>query len=176
MRNGKLHVITGDGKGKTSAGMGMVLRMAGHGKASLVVQFLKDGTSGELQALEHIPECVVMGIAPMRGFYRDMSEEEKNEIREAYHLGALEVQRVCREKRPDFLLLDELAPALALGCVSREDAEGMIDAQLGSGGEAAATGRSAPQWLLDRADYLTECRCLRHPYAAGVDAREGVEW
>ena len=172
---GKLHVLTGDGKGKTSAGMGMVLRMAGYGKRVLVIQLMKNGTSGELRALDHLPEAVVLDVFPLQGFLWDMDADEKAELVERYHRSVQTVIDVCREKLPALVLLDELAPALAMGCISREDGENMINAALECG-EAVVTGRSAPQWLVDRADYLTECRCLRHPYAAGLDAREGIEW
>jgi len=78
-----IHIYTGDGKGKTSAAMGLALRMAGHGKRVLLAQFLKDGSSGELRALEKLPELHCLRMEEHFGFFWTLSDAEKEKEKAA---------------------------------------------------------------------------------------------
>ena len=143
---GKLHVYTGDGKGKTTAAMGLALRSLGHGRRVLIAQFLKDGRSGELAALKTFERATVYPAKPISGFVFALT------------------------------VLDELNVALACGMVTRENAERLIDAALAFG-DVVSTGRNAPEWLRERADYVSEIVARKHPFQTEkLAAREGIEY
>lgn len=172
----KLHAYTGDGKGKTTAAMGLALRSLGHGNRVLVGQFMKDGCSGELLALLRLPSALVCPCEPVRGFVCEQSEEQKRETaRQQTAYIRLLIDKIAQH-RPQTIVLDELGVALHLRMVERGDAERLLDAALASG-ETVVTGRTMPEWLLDRADYISRIEAQRHPYATqGLPARKGVEW
>lgn len=171
----KLHVYTGPGKGKTTAAMGLALRSLGHGNAVLVAQFMKRANSGELAALRKLNACVLTA-PPIAGFTFRMDAE--TQVKTAAEQTALipEILRKIAEIAPKTIVLDELGIALTTGMVAREDAEKLIDAALASG-ETAVTGRNVPDWLLERADYVSRIQADKHPYATEkLPARKGVEW
>lgn len=171
----KLHVYTGPGKGKTTAAMGLALRSLGHGNAVLVAQFMKRANSGELAALRKLNACVLTA-PPISGFTFRMDTE--TQVKTAAEQTALipEILRKIAEIAPKTIILDELGIALTTGMVAREDAEKLIDAALISG-ETAVTGRNVPDWLLERADYVSRIQADKHPYATEkLPARKGVEW
>lgn len=171
----KLHVYTGPGKGKTTAAMGLALRSLGHGNAALVAQFMKRANSGELAALRKLNACVLTA-PPISGFTFRMDAE--TQVKTAAEQTALipEILRKIAEIAPKTIVLDELGIALTTGMVAREDAEKLIDVALISG-ETAVTGRNVPDWLLERADYVSRIQADKHPYATEkLPARKGVEW
>lgn len=171
----KLHVYTGPGKGKTTAAMGLALRSLGHGNPVLVAQFMKRANSGELAALKRLNACVLTA-PPISGFTFRMDAE--TQLKTAAEQTALipEILRKIAEMAPKTVILDELGIALVTGMVTREDAETLIAAALQSG-ETAVTGRSVPDWLLEKADYVSRIQADKHPYATEkLPARKGVEW
>lgn len=176
MKKNRLHVYTGDGKGKTTAAMGLALRALGHGRRVLIAQFLKDGQSGELSAIAKLPGAAIYPAQPLKGFVFLMSDEEKRETaamqcREAQKL----TQRILEEK-PEMIVLDELCVALSTGMVDEETAGALLDAAL-SCGETVVTGRGAPEWLEKRADYVSCIKAVKHPYETEkLSARAGIEW
>ena len=173
--NHKLHIYTGDGKGKTTAAMGLALRSIGHGGRVLVAQFLKDGKSGELSALSTL-KTVIMTAPPVPGFTFRMSESERAETAEAQTAFARKVIERILTLRPDTIILDELNTAVSIQMVDTDTALALIQAALQSG-ETVSTGRNAPQVFLDRADYISRITAERHPYKSEkLPARKGVEW
>ena len=172
----KLHVYTGEGKGKTTAAMGLALRALGHGRKVLVGQFMKTGQSGELAALKKLDGAVVMTAEPIRGFTFRMDDEQKNRTRAEQTAFCEALVRAVDSEKPDMIVLDELGIALTSGMLDDDAARRLIDRALESG-ETVATGRRVPEWLLDRADYLSRIMAERHPYQTeGLQARKGVEW
>ena len=173
---GRLHVYTGDGKGKTTAAMGLALRSLGCGNRVLVAQFMKRGDSGELAALRAIPGAEVLLAPPISGFTSRMDDEQKRRTRaEQTAFAASVIERVART-RPALIVLDEMGIALAKDMLDEQTARALLDAALESG-ETAVTGREVPAWLEERADYLSRIRAEKHPYASeGLPARRGVEW
>ena len=171
----KLHLYTGDGKGKTTASMGLALRALGHGRRVLVAQFLKTGRSGELDALRSFDNAHVVDIAPITKFTFRMTPEELNQTRMQQ---AAELDRLCalvQEKRPQLMVFDELAITAYMELVTEEAMWRLIDAGLECG-EVVTTGRYAPASLMERADYVSEIVKRRHPYDNGLNARAGVEF
>ena len=172
----RLHVYTGDGKGKTTAAMGLALRSLGHGHTVLVAQFMKDGRSGELAALRTLGGAHVLTAPPMAGFLSAMTADERQAAARQQSAFLREAEAAVRQLRPQLVVLDELAVALRCRLVDGDEARRLIDACL-QYGETVITGRGAPDWLTARADYVSVINAAAHPYAAeGLPAREGIEW
>lgn len=172
----KLHLYIGNGKGKTTAGMGMVLRFLGHGMNVLVVQFLKKGNSGELIALRHFPNAAVLTAPSLPNFTFRMSPEERRQTAIEQTAFAETLPARMDTFHPDLILLDELNNAVTLEMVPEILALSLLDTALACG-ETVSTGRSAPESFLARADYITRMDMVRHPYQTEqLSARKGVEW
>ena len=172
----RLHVYTGEGKGKTTAAMGLALRAAGHGGRVLVAQFLKKGNSGELIALGRLDNVCVMTAKPVKSLTSRMNETEKRETREEQTGFARAVDEKIRAWQPGMVILDELGITLALDMAEEDVCRRLIDDALASG-ETAVTGRHVPEWLMEKADYLSRIVAEKHPYISErLPARKGVEW
>ncbi len=170
MDKGLVHLYYGEGKGKTTAAMGLALRALGHGKRVVIVQFLKDGASGEIGALRSLGAKILAG-APDTKFVFRMDAEEKDRTR-AWNDALLE--EAAREDC-DLLVLDELCAARQYGLADRTLAQKAV-LERPAGREVVITGRTPEEWMLDAADYVTQMRCEKHPYAAGITARKGIEY
>ena len=164
-----LHLYWGNGKGKTTAAMGLALRALGHGRRVVIVQFLKDGTSGEIAPLRAAGAAVY--ACPNAKFTWLMDEADKAAAREA---SARALGRALAEPF-DLLVLDEACAALKSGILDEALLRRAV-AFAKNGREVVLTGRDPAPWLQDAADYSTEMRAHRHPYADGVAARKGVEY
>jgi len=170
MEQGLVHLYWGDGKGKTTAAMGLALRALGAGHTVAVVQFLKGGQSGEIPLLRSLGARVFRGKAGMK-FSFQMNEEEKAQTR-ALQTEHLRQALACQA---DLLVLDEACAAWRTDLVDREALREAV-LKKPSAQELVLTGRQPPEWMRESADYVTEMRCCRHPYERGVPAREGVEF
>lgn len=164
-----LHLYWGNGKGKTTAAMGLALRALGHGRRVVIVQFLKDGTSGEIAPLRAAGAAVY--ACPNAKFTWLMDETDKAAAREA---SARALGQALAEPF-DLLVLDEACAALKSSILDEALLRRAV-AFAKNGREVVLTGRDPAPWLQDAADYSTEMRAHRHPYADGVAAREGVEY
>ena len=162
-----LHLYFGSGKGKTTAAAGLALRALGHGKKVVVVQFLKDGTSGEIEPLRRLGAAVF--ACPNAKFTWLMTPQEEADAL-AHNTKTLEnaLQMPC-----DLLILDEACAALRAGLLP----EALLQkAALNAPYEVVLTGRDPADWMLQNADYSTEFTARRHPYEKGIPAREGIEY
>ena len=170
MNKGLVHIYTGDGKGKTTAATGLATRCVGYGKTVCVFRFLKSSYSGELDSLEKLGVKIIQ-INTSEKFYYDMSDAEK--------------ELTCKEiksKLPylfeipfDMIILDELICAVDLGIICIDEIIDIIKTKPLKT-ELVLTGRNMPDKLLDCADYVSEIKCIKHPYATGVDARCGIDF
>lgn len=169
-----IHVYHGDGKGKTTAAMGLALRMLAAGRR-VVVQFLKDGESGEARLLAgHFGVPVFAGKASDK-FTWSMTSEELAATRELHDGNLASALAELEGAQEGLLVLDEALDALSKGFVD----EALVDLALdmsARGIEVALTGRAPSRKIVDKADYITEMRCEKHTYAQGICAREGVEY
>ena len=170
---GLVHIYCGDGKGKTTAAMGLALRAAGSGKRVLLLQFLKDGTSSEFASLCHVPGIKVIPQTRTFGFSWTLSDEEKAEARD-YYSGLLE-EAFQQCAGFGLLVLDEALGACTAGMLDEVRLLTLLETRP-DGVEVVLTGRDPSQALLDEADYVTEMRKIKHPYSRGVTAREGIEY
>lgn len=162
-----LHLYFGSGKGKTTAAAGLALRALGHGKKVVIVQFLKDGTSGEIEPLRRLGAAVF--ACPNAKFTWLMTPQEKAAAL-AHNTQTLEaaLQMPC-----ELLILDEACAALRAALLP----EALLQkAVLNAPYEVVLTGRDPADWMLQNADYITEFTARRHPYEKGIPAREGIEY
>ena len=169
-RTGLLHLYYGDGKGKTTAAMGLALRAMGSGKRVVILQFLKGGKSGEVPLLEQLGAKVYRGKAGQK-FVFQMNEAEKTATRDLQNRNLA----AAMTEDADLLLLDEAGSALELDMVDKALLQQAV-LHRPAGQECVLTAHAAPGWMLDAADYLTEMCCRRHPYQKGIAARKGVEY
>ena len=170
MDKGCVHLYCGGGKGKTTAAMGLALRALGRGKTAVLIQFLKDGSSGEIAPLRALGATVLTG-PPNTKFVSRMSVAEKLEAAAWNDRNlALATRMPC-----DLLILDEICAARRYGLADLELTKKTV-LERPAGCEVVLTGREPEPWMREAADYLTEMICLRHPYASGLPARKGIEF
>ena len=176
MKNGHaLHLYFGDGKGKTTAAMGLAVRAAGQGRKVLIGQFLKTNTTGEFDSLRKLENVVLALGEPVAGLTRGLSDAEREEEKARQRRN---FERICarvEEEKPDVIVLDEFLVAEHLGYLDSERAAAFVEAWL-ENAEVVLTGRWASEALMARADYVTEMVKRKHPYDAGVMARRGIEF
>jgi cob(I)alamin adenosyltransferase len=182
---GLVQVYTGDGKGKTTAALGLALRAVGHGLRVCFIQFLKgEWESGERKAAPRLSpelELHVFG-APQWG---DRSQADKDtpwwelppsaEDREQAREGMRFAHEAVTGGEYDIVVLDEVLGAVKLGLVSLDEVMALICSKPESV-ELVLTGRDAPEEVLNAADLVTEMKALKHPYERGVKARKGIEY
>ena len=180
-----LHTYWGDGKGKTCAAMGLVVRAAAAGWRVVVVQFLKDGSSSEISLLKGLPGVeAVLSDGALAKFTFRMSDGEKaasralhdDNLRHAFELVSTPAEGTAACEG-SLLVLDEVLDALRTGLLD----EGLLRSVMAWAAgadrcEAVVTGHSLPDFVVEAADYLTRFSCERHPYQRGVVARRGIEY
>ena len=170
MDKGLVHLYCGDGKGKTTAAMGLALRALGQGMRVVVVQFLKNGTSGELEPLKKLGAAVYSG-QPGAKFTFQMNAEEKAQAAKENNARLAEaLQQPC-----DLLILDEICAARKSGMVDEALAKQAV-LERPQHREVVLTGRNPEAWMVEAADYITEMQPRRHPYEQGIPARKGIEF
>lgn len=170
---GLIHIYCGDGKGKTTAAVGLAVRAAGRGKRVLISRFLKTEDSGEVKMLRLLPGVTVLPCERTFGFLFRMSEEEKREAA-AYFQGQFD-KTAAMAADYDLLILDEIMASVSGNVVSEESVLQFLDHKPESL-EVVLTGRNPSEELQARADYISEIRAVRHPFEKGIAAREGIEY
>ncbi|OGP76415.1 MAG: cob(I)yrinic acid a,c-diamide adenosyltransferase [Deltaproteobacteria bacterium RBG_19FT_COMBO_60_16] len=170
---GYIQVYTGNGKGKTTAALGLAVRAAGHGLHTVIVQFMKGWIDyGELQGARMLAPYVEIHQAG-----RDTFVNRKNPDPEDIRL-ALDGWRLAKgillDGKADILVLDEINCAMDFGLIPCEEVVEVLRNKP-AGMEVVLTGRGAPAAVIEIADLVTEMKEVKHYYAKGVDARVGVE-
>lgn len=169
-----IHIYTGDGKGKTTAAVGLAVRVLGHGRRVLFVQFLKGNVTGEVESLRELGAEIVRPPRP-HGFWWTLDAREKSVVRREHNALLRFALAHCQSATPpDLLVLDEFTYIYTGDMADRALCEELL-ACVGTRIETVLTGRN-PGPLADRADYLTEMKALRHPFDTGTPAREGIEF
>ena len=172
MEQGKVQIYTGDGKGKTTAALGLALRACGSGLRVYIAQFAKGMHYGELDALARLEDRVTIRQFGRECFIRNQpTTEDVHVARE----GWTEVQRVMTSGAFDLLILDEIGIAIHYALISLEEVRELIG-QRPPGMELVLTGRKIPPELFELADLVTEMREIKHYYRQGVPARRGIEF
>jgi ATP:corrinoid adenosyltransferase len=171
---GLIHLYYGDGKGKTTAAFGLALRALGSGFRVAVVQFLKNHETGELAALEKMPNLTVLRGKGGTGFSFSMTEEEKEATRRLHSENLKAAIALAASGNCDMLILDEAVGAYARGLIDRTLLEEFVRGKP-EHLELVMTGRNPAPWMLECADYASEIRKIKHPYDRGIPARKGIE-
>ena len=169
-----IHIYTGDGKGKTTAAVGLTIRYAGSGGKVLFSQFLKDNKSSELCILKKIDEVDVVLCNETFGFYSKMDDETKRKAKEAYSNYLSEIINMATKQDFQMLVLDEIIGAYNNNLIEHEFFLEFLrnkPDQL----EVVITGRNPQKELVELADYVSEIIKVKHPYDRGITARTGIE-
>lgn len=193
-RLGLIQVYTGEGKGKTSASLGLSLRAVGQGFSTYIIQFMKSGDSGELFSVKkYIPNIKIVQFGKdaisekqLKMFEFDGQGDtdgtdgrfiflpdaaEKEPARRALEHAA----NVIKSGKYNLVVLDEINCALSKNLIDIEDVIRLLDEKPETV-EVILTGRNAPQAIMDRADYVSEIKQVKHPWEQGIGARRGIEY
>lgn len=160
-----IHILTGDGKGKTTSAFGMALRAAGENMNVVIVQLLKGTPTGEVKAIKSVDNITVIRADRAKSFdyanIEGLSDEHNRMLKEALSLES------------DMLVIDEALAAYNYGYV---DKDLVLNICKSYKGELVLTGRNAPEELCEIADYVGEIKKIKHPYDKGIKARKGIEY
>lgn len=168
-----IHLYMGDGKGKTTAAVGLAVRASGSGMQVLFSQFMKGNNTGEIHSLEMIPNIKILRSEKQYGFYRDLSEVEKLELTEVHNQIMDELLKTTYNGQVQMIILDEITYPARWNLVDVNKLKKLLQNE---SVEFVLTGRDPEGFMLDCADYITEMRKVRHPYEKGIKARVGVEY
>ncbi|MFZ3064709.1 MAG: cob(I)yrinic acid a,c-diamide adenosyltransferase [Nitrospirota bacterium] len=173
---GLIHIYTGEGKGKTTAAIGLAVRAAGNGMKVLFVQFLKGGEeSGELKIFKGLQE----NIEVIRFDQRHPIFFKKEDTKEGLINAAKEALRLIDEKiksgKYDLVVLDEINNLIFQGWADVNELTDIIRKRP-EGVEIVLTGRGASKELIEIADYVTGMKAIKHPFKKGIKARKGIEY
>ncbi|MGQ9587716.1 MAG: cob(I)yrinic acid a,c-diamide adenosyltransferase [Thermoplasmata archaeon] len=170
---GKIHVITGPGRGKTTAAFGLAMRAAGHGLRVCIVQFMKTAqTTGEVLAAKRVKGIEIAQFGT--GKFIEPGKVTKKDLERARE-GVEHARRVLANGKCQLLILDEINLAVSFGLVSVKDVLKILDSSR-AGVEIVLTGRNAPEEFVRRADYVSVIESRKHPFDKGTRARQGIEW
>lgn len=174
MKQSCIHIYCGDGKGKSTAAMGLALRAAGSGEKVLVTQFLKDGTSSELKILREISGVRVLTCNKKFGFFWNMTEKEKVQAKNAYEELFEKAVQTVRQENIFLLVMDEFIAAYNHGMIDQKKALAFLK-EKPENLEVVLTGRDPAPELVELADYVSEIHKKKHPFDQGLPARRGIE-
>lgn len=173
---GLLVVYTGNGKGKTTAALGMTVRAVGYDWKVSILQFIKGSWKyGELDGIKRLAPNVELEVLG-EGFVGIVDDDKPFEEHRAAAKKALEkVKEKIQSGRYNLIILDELNVAVSLGLVTPEEMQEIVEMKPEKL-HLVITGRGASQWLIDRADMVTEMKEVKHPYQKGILAQKGVDY
>jgi cob(I)alamin adenosyltransferase len=168
-----IHVYSGNGKGKTTAAVGLAVRAAGRGMNVVFAQFIKAAPSGELEPLAGLGVKVIRSEMRL-GFTFQMDAAKRELCRKEQQRILDDAANAARNRKAGLAVLDEALDAVEAGVLDEESLRSFIRT-LPEGCELVITGRPVPQWLAEAADYYSEVKKIKHPFDRGVKAREGIE-
>ncbi len=176
MKKGLIHYYFGNGKGKTTAALGLMIRAAGYNKNVVIVQFLKDWKCGELQSFSHLPNiCVLRGKSSGGNFVFEMTDKEKEETKNIHNENLRRALEIQKKGQCDLLVLDEVVDAYNLDLLDNTLFENLLENKP-EALELVLTGHELNKYVCERADYVTNMQKIKHPFDAGVSARKGIEF
>lgn len=175
MKRGLIHIYTGEGKGKTTAAVGLAVRALGHGMKVCYVHFNKRPErygNNEIQSLLKLGATVMGFTQGHQSFHPEVTRENS---RRDHLTGLNELTDYLRRENPDLLILDEILISVRDGVLSEEELLSFI-AHKGENTELVLTGRSAGEAILEVADYVSCIQKIKHPYDRRIGSREGIEY
>ena len=169
---GRIHVYTGNGKGKTTAAFGLALRAVGAGLKVFIGQFVKGKTYNENVAIaRHLKNVTVKQYGLGCFIVNSPTEDDIKAARK----GLDEMRKIIQKGKYDMVIMDEVNIALYYKLIDIEDLLEIIKNKP-EYVELVLTGRYAPQELIDKADLVTEMKEIKHYYRKGIEARKGIEY
>jgi len=171
MKKGYIQVYTGNGKGKTTAALGLALRAVGAGLKVFIAQFMKGIEYSELHAIERFADSVTLKQYGRSSFIHDIPDQE--DIDRA-NLGLQEASEAIQSGKYDIVILDEANVAIHFQLFSVQKLLTLMD-EKPDHVELVITGRYAPPQVIEKADLVTEMCEIKHYYQQGVTARRGIE-
>ena len=171
---GLVHIYCGDGKGKSTAAVGLAVRCAGGGGHVFFASFLKDSRSGERTVLNCIENIVLMENPNEVKFYKFMNELEQNAYRNFCKRSFAAIVEKVQSGIYDMLILDEIIPSVNNGILAESELISLIDNRPNNL-EIVLTGRNPSDLLSSKADYITEMKKIKHPFDMGIQARKFIE-
>ena len=168
---GKVHVYTGDGKGKTTAALGLSIRAAGAGLRVFIAQFIKADEYSEIKALKRFSDLITVEQFGLGGFIG--GNPSSGDI-EAAQKGVARIREIISSETYDVVVLDEANIAVKYKLISEQDLLDIIDAK-SKDIELVITGRDAAAKIMDKADLVTQMKAVKHYFQNGVEARVCIE-
>jgi cob(I)alamin adenosyltransferase len=170
---GFIQVYTGNGKGKTTAALGLALRAAGHGQRVYIGQFLKGQMYGELVSVKKLAPHIVIEQFGRKGFIHVTGNPDDEDIERAKR-GLKRCLKAMLSKKFRIVILDEINVAVDLKVITEQEVHDFLD-QKPEEVEVVLTGRYSPPSFIKRADLVTEMKEKKHYYRRGIMARKGIE-
>jgi cob(I)alamin adenosyltransferase len=172
MTKGLIQVYTGDGKGKTTAALGLSLRAAGRNMKVLIVQFMKKWDYGELHSVKLIPNITLETFGTKEFIYKGKAKKiDYEEAEKAFSFGIEGMQ----SGDYDIVIFDELNMALYYELLDLKEVVENLKGKPDNV-EVVITGRKVPEEIIEIADLVTEMKEIKHPYQKGIKARMGIEY
>jgi cob(I)alamin adenosyltransferase len=168
---GYIHIYTGNGKGKTTAALGLAIRAAGAGLQVFLAQFIKGKQYSELNALKRLEDLITV---EQFGLPRFINGKPSESDVEAARLGLEKLKSSMLSGRFDMIIIDEGNVAVTYGLLTKQDLLDLI-VMKPEAVELVITGRDALPEIIDQADLVTEMKAVKHYFNKGVDARVGIE-
>ncbi|MEF8879245.1 MAG: cob(I)yrinic acid a,c-diamide adenosyltransferase [Candidatus Thermoplasmatota archaeon] len=166
-----IQVYTGSGKGKTTAALGLAMRVVGGGKKVCMIQFMKGQKSGEIETIDKIPDFEVYQFG--RKEFVDKNKPSTIDIQLAEQ-GLKKAEEVINSGRYDLVILDEIIVAINFQLLKLDKVMNVIKS--GKNIDIVLTGRDTPEEIIDVADLVTEMKEIKHPYKEDKKSRRGIDY
>lgn len=168
------HLYYGNGKGKTTAALGLAARAAGSGLKVHIFQFLKGTDTGELHAFSKLENVSVKRCDRNYGFSFNMTEKEREEITRCHNTMLKNAADLVQSGGTDMIILDEITDAYDLNLIDRKAVSKLISGAANA--EIVMTGHNPDPVFTYSCDYVSEIRAVKHPFEKGIAARKGIEY
>ncbi|PHV70893.1 cob(I)yrinic acid a,c-diamide adenosyltransferase [Sporanaerobium hydrogeniformans] len=176
MENGLIEVYYGDGKGKTTAAIGLGMRAIGNQYKVIMIQFLKNDDTCECKVLKGLePYFKVFHFEKKRGFTWELTDDEKEELKGECQIALKFASKVMDTGECDVLILDEILNAVQLGIIPEKQLYDLMDNKPEEI-ELVLTGRQINEEIARRSDYISCIDAIKHPMEKGIAARKGIEF
>lgn len=172
--SGLIHVYKGNGKGKTTATVGLAVRAAGQGMKVIYLQFLKGGISGEINILKDIDNITVIRNTTNFDFVMNLSEDEKARLTDMQNDNLEYALCLAKSGEYQMLVIDELFSAYNLNTIDKKKIKEFLS-EKPEDLEVVLSGHEPEDFFVDIADYVTNMEKIKHPYDKGITARLGIE-
>jgi cob(I)alamin adenosyltransferase len=172
IEKGYIHIYTGDGKGKTTAAIGLAVRAAGSGIPSIIIQFMKGQHSGERESLQKLNDLIkIENFGSEKFITSDVNLVEHKKIAEN---GFSKVMDIIASGFSGVLVLDEIINAVNFKLIEESELIKLMETKPDNI-ELVLTGRDVNENIISKADLVTEMKCIKHYYNEGIKARTGIE-